>query len=72
MQQRTVSLIAGICVSFDEPHLVISINHEIKPQQFKVVASSLRVNFRSSSTQDICSYLLHFWVNHLLEVKFLI
>jgi hypothetical protein len=69
IENWTGSLKTWICIDFNQPYVVVGVNHEIHPKYFKIIHSPLWIYIKSRSMYHISSYLFHPWVNQFPEIK---
>lgn len=69
IEDRAVHLKAGVGVYLDQPGVKFSIDHEIKPKYFEVVAFPLGINEAKRRLNGICSNFLDFGIDISLEVE---
>ena len=59
VEDRACRFKARIGVDFDEPDIVVGVNHEIQSKDLEVVHPPLRVDAQCRCTHSISGYLLH-------------
>lgn len=69
VEYRTSCLQTGVGVHFDQPYIVVRVDHEIQSKYLKIVDPTLRVNVECRSMYNIRGNPLHFRVNHFEKVK---
>lgn len=54
-QQFAAQLQAGVGVDFDEPNIVVCINHEVQPEYLEIVLCVVRIQLQIGSLYSIKS-----------------
>ena len=66
-QERTGQFKAGVGVDFDEAGLIVLVDHEVHPQQLKIILSSFLVQRQVGRSDCILRELLHLRQNPVIE-----